>query len=90
MLGAALLEPAQVVPVLREQLSESDFYLRAHQLIYKAILDALDAGTPAEGQALLFAVGNLLEDRGQLDEVGGRTYLSDLVTQACLVESVAF
>jgi energy-coupling factor transporter ATP-binding protein EcfA2 len=90
VLGAALLEPAQVVPVLREQLSESDFYLRAHQLIYKAILDALDAGTPAEGQALLFAVGNLLEDRGQLDEVGGRTYLSDLVTQACLVESVAF
>jgi hypothetical protein len=90
LLGAALLEPAQVVPVLREQLTESDFYLRAHQLIYRAILDALDAGTPAEGKALIFAVGNLLEERGQLDEVGGRTYLSDLVTQACLSASVPF
>jgi hypothetical protein len=90
ILGAALLEPGEVVPVLREQLSESDFYLRAHQFIYKAILDALDAGTPADAKALLFAVGNLLEDRGQLDEVGGRTYLSDLVTQACLSASVPF
>jgi hypothetical protein len=90
LLGAALLEPAQVVPVLREQLTESDFYLRAHQFIYKAILDALDAGTPAEGKTLIFAVGNLLEERGQLDEVGGRAYLSDLVTQACLSASVPF
>jgi hypothetical protein len=90
VLGAALLEPAQVVPVLQGQLSESDFYLRAHQLIYKAILDALDAGTPADAKALLFAVGNLLEERGQLDEVGGRAYLSDLVTQACLSASVPF
>jgi hypothetical protein len=90
LLGAALLEPAEVVPVLREQLTESDFYLRRHQLIYRAILDALDAGTPAEGKTLIFAVGNLLEDRGQLDEVGGRTYLSDLVTQACLSASVPF
>jgi hypothetical protein len=90
VLGAALLEPAEVVPVLREQLTESDFYLRRHQLIYRAILDALDAGTPAEGKTLIFAVGNLLEDRGQLDEVGGRTYLSDLVTQACLSASVPF
>jgi hypothetical protein len=90
VLGAALLEPAEVVPVLREQLTESDFYLRRHQLIYRAILDALDAGTPAEGKTLIFAVGNLLEDRGQLDEVGGRAYLSDLVTQACLSASVPF
>jgi hypothetical protein len=90
LLGAALLEPSEVVPVLREQLTESDFYLRAHQLIYRAILDALDAGTPAEGKALIFAVGNLLEERGQLDEVSGRTYLSDLVTQACLSASVPF
>jgi hypothetical protein len=90
LLGAALLEPAEVVPVLREQLTESDFYLRRHQLIYRAILDALDAGTPAEGKTLIFAVGNLLEERGQLDEVSGRAYLSDLVTQACLSASVPF
>jgi len=90
ILGAALLEPADVVSQLRDQLAAEDFYLRRHQLIYRAILDALDAGTPADARALIFAVGNLLEDRGQLDEVGGRTYLSDLVTQACLSASVPF
>jgi hypothetical protein len=90
LLGAALLEPADVVSQLRDHLAAEEFYLRKHQLIYKAMLDALDAGTPAEGKALLFAVGNLLEERGQLDEVGGRAYLSDLVTQACLSASVPF
>jgi hypothetical protein len=90
VLGAVLLEPADVVPAVRDQLAAEEFYLRKHQLIYRAILDALDAGTPAEGKALLFAVGNLLEERGQLDEVGGRAYLSDLVTQACLSASVSF
>jgi hypothetical protein len=90
LLGAALLEPDQAVPLLRDRLAAEDFYLRAHQLIYKAILDALDAGTPADAKALLFAVGNLLEERGQLDEVSGRAYLSDLVTQACLGASVPF
>jgi hypothetical protein len=91
ILGAALLEPADVVSQLRDQLAAEEFYLaQAHQLIYLAILDALDAGTPADAKALLFAVGNLLEERGQLDEVGGRTYLSDLVAQACLSASVPF
>ena len=90
LLGAALLEPADVVSQLRDHLAAEEFYLRKHQLIYKAILDALDAGTPADAKALLFAVGNLLEERGQLDEVGGRAYLTDLVTQACLSASVPF
>jgi hypothetical protein len=90
VLGAAILQPADVVSTLRDQLAAEDFYLRKHQLIYRAILDVLDAGTPAEGNALIFAVGNLLEERGQLDEVGGRTYLSDLVTQACLSASVSY
>ncbi len=90
MLGSALLEPSEVVPQLRDRLAIEEFYLRAHQLIYRAVLDALDAGTPAEGQALLFAVGNLLEERGQLDEIGGRAYLSDLVTKAALPASVPY
>ena len=90
VLGAALLEPASIVPQLRDQLAVEELYLRAHQHIYTAILDALDAGTPADAKTLLFAVGNLLEERKQLDEVGGQVYLSDLVTQACLSASIPF
>jgi hypothetical protein len=90
VLGAALLEPAQVVPVLREQLSESDFYLRAHQLIYKAILDAYEPSMP--DQALISAVGRLLEERKHLEQIeGGPLYLSDaLLSQACLPANVPY
>jgi replicative DNA helicase len=90
LLGAALLEPAQVVPVLREQLSKSDFYLRAHQLIYEAILDAYEPSMP--DQALISAVGKLLEERKHLEQIeGGPLYLSDtLLSHACLPSSVAY
>jgi hypothetical protein len=90
LLGAALLEPAQVVPVLREQLSKSDFYLRAHQLIYEAILDAYEPSMP--DQALISAVGKLLEERKHLEQIeGGPLYLSDtLLSRACLPSSVAY
>jgi len=90
VLGAALLEPAEVVPVLREQLTESDFYLRAHQLIYRAILDAYEPSMP--DRALISAVGKLLEERKHLEQIeGGPLYLSDaLLSHACLPSSVAY
>jgi hypothetical protein len=90
LLGAALLEPAQVVPVLREQLTESDFYLRAHQLIYRAILDAYEPSMP--DRALISAVGKLLEERKHLEQIeGGPLYLSDaLLSQACLPANVPY
>jgi len=90
LLGAALLEPSEVVPALREQLTESDFYLRAHQLIYKAILDAYEPSMP--DQALISAVGKLLEERKHLEQIeGGPLYLSDaLLSHACLPSSVAY
>jgi hypothetical protein len=90
LLGAALLEPSEVVPALREQLTESDFYLRAHQLIYKAILDVYEPSMP--DQALISAVGKLLEERKHLEQIeGGPLYLSDaLLSQACLPANVPY
>jgi hypothetical protein len=90
LLGAALLEPSEVVPVLREHISESDFYLRAHQLIYKAIFDVYEPSMP--DQALIGAVGKLLEERKHLEQIdGGPLYLSDaLLSHACLPSSVAY
>lgn len=90
ILGAALLEPSKVVPVLRESLLASDFWLRAHQLVFQAILDALDAGTPSDAQALMHAVGDLLEERNQLDTIGGRAYLSDLIAKVTTTASVPY
>jgi replicative DNA helicase len=58
LLGAALLEPDQgCARVAGPACTESDFYLRAHQLIYKAILDVYDASC-LPTKALLSAVGS--------------------------------
>jgi replicative DNA helicase len=64
--------------------------LRAHQLIYKAILDAYEPSMP--DQALISAVGKLLEERKHLEQIeGGPLYLSDaLLSQACLPANVPY
>lgn len=75
VLGAAMLEPEEVVPLLAERLTPDHFYSRAHHLIFRTILDLFEEGVHPDP----VAVANRLEERGQLSKVGGRSYLADLV-----------
>lgn len=84
VLGAALLEPAEVVPLLADRLTPEHFYSRPHQLIYRAILDLFQGG----GHPDAVAVANRLEEKGQLAKVGGRSYLGGLVGAVTTVTAV--
>lgn len=75
VVGAAMLEPEEVVPNLVERLRPEHFYLRAHQIIYQAILDLFERGQHADA----VAVANRLEEKGLLEKVGGRSYLGELL-----------
>ncbi|MGE5314879.1 MAG: replicative DNA helicase [Acidobacteriota bacterium] len=84
VLGAMLLEKNAIARAL-EILDDSVFYKPAHQNIFKAIVclfernEAVDSITLAEE----------LKRRGQLDQIGGPVYLSDLtmrVTSAANIE----
>ncbi|MCI2430709.1 replicative DNA helicase [Candidatus Acetothermia bacterium] len=86
LLGAAMLEPEQVVPQLLEVLQPDDFYWKAHQIIYRAILELFDAGAPADP----IAVGNRLEELKKLDDVGGRAYLNELLAKVTTTASVPY
>ena len=58
-----------------EILAPADFYRSAHQKIYTAIIDLFDKTEPID----LVTLTNRLKEKGQLEEIGGASYLSRLV-----------
>ncbi len=56
-------------------LQPRDFYKTNHQKIYQAIQDLFEKGDPVD----LLAVSNRLQEKGELEDVGGNSYLTELV-----------
>jgi len=77
VLGAMLLNPAEAGSEVRERLSEHHFYYAAHQVIFREIAGMQDAMHAID----LVTLTQRLQDKNQLEEVGGPVYLTDLVTQ---------
>jgi replicative DNA helicase len=72
---SAILIDNNTLPEVLEILSEKDFYREAHQKIFGAMLDLFDRNEPAD----LITVTNILKEQGQLESIGGATYLAELV-----------
>ncbi|HSC90560.1 MAG TPA: replicative DNA helicase [Gaiellaceae bacterium] len=81
VLGAMLLSPGAIGAV-SEILDASDFYRESHATIYRAALSLYAKGEPVDAITLVDA----LEERGQLDDVGGRARIHEL---AALVPATA-
>jgi replicative DNA helicase len=77
VLGAMLLSPAEAGSQVRERLSENHFYYAAHQVIFREIAVLQDAMQAID----LITLTQRLQDKNQLEEIGGPVYLSDLVTR---------
>lgn len=72
---SAILINNDVLLDIVEVLSPEHFYKTAHQKIYEAISDLFAKSEPVD----LITLANKLNETGQLDEVGGATYLSRLI-----------
>jgi replicative DNA helicase len=81
VLGAMLLSPTAVGTV-SEILDASDFYRESHTKIYRASLGLWSKGEPVDAITL----SNELDERGQLDDVGGQARVAEL---AALVPSTS-
>jgi replicative DNA helicase len=81
VLGAMMLSPGAIGAV-SEVLSASDFYRASHATIYKAALDLYAKGEPVDAITLV----DELEERGELEDVGGRVRMHEL---AALVPATA-
>lgn len=75
VLGAIILEGESITKAI-EVLSPDDFYKESHRKIYTAMLDLFDKNEAID----LITVSEHLKDKGELEEVGGIAYLSQLAT----------
>jgi replicative DNA helicase len=81
VLGAMLLSPTAVGTVT-EILAASDFYRESHAKVFRAALGLWSKGEPVDAITL----ANELEERGQLEEIGGQARVAEL---AALVPSTS-
>jgi replicative DNA helicase len=86
VLGAMLLSPAEAGSLVRDRLSENHFYYTAHIVIFREIAALQDALHAVD----LLTLTQRLQDKNQLEEIGGPVYLGDLVTHVPTVANVEY
>ena len=74
LLGSVLLENEALFKVL-EIIKKDDFYRESNRQIYQAMIDLYEKNEPTD----LITVTEVLKRKNKLDEVGGASYLADLL-----------
>ncbi len=74
ILSAILIDNNTLLDVI-ELLSPEDFYKSAHQKIFSAITELFARNEPVD----LVTLTNILKEKGQLEKIGGATFLAQLV-----------
>ncbi len=74
LLGSIMLRP-EVVYEITDLVHPSSFYFEKHRLIFETMLDLFSKRNPTD----LLTVAARLKEKGFLEEVGGNSYLSELV-----------
>lgn len=73
LLGSVLLDPEAMLKIT-ELVKSGDFYDQRHQLIFRRMLELYDKRRPID----VLTVSEKLENGGELEAIGGATYLTDL------------
>ncbi|MCD6528075.1 replicative DNA helicase [bacterium] len=73
-LGALMLDKDAILKVA-DFLQPLDFYKETHQKIYQAMLELFGKGEPID----FLSVSTRLKEKGQLEEIGGHSYLTELI-----------
>lgn len=74
LLGCLLLDKDTIFRVA-DFLTPQDFYRATHREIYNTCLELFQKGEPID----ILSVSNRLKEKNVLDEIGGNSYLTDLV-----------
>ena len=73
LLGCLLIDN-EIAAELIEKLADEDFYIEAHQLIVRAMLEVFNDRKPID----LVTVSDQLDGKGELSKAGGIAYLTEL------------
>lgn len=74
VLGALMLDKDAIIKVAN-LIRIGDFYKDIHNLIYEAMVELYEKREPID----VLSLSNRLEEKGQLDKIGGASYLTSLV-----------
>jgi len=85
VLGAVLLQTEALVTAM-ERLRSEDFYTPSHQLIFEAMIELGEANQPID----LVTLTSYLQDRQQLEEIGGVSYLAKLANSVPTAANVDY
>lgn len=92
VLGAMLMPDGgkeaipKVIEILGDNPTASGFYKEAHQKIYAAILNLFERGEPAD----LLTVRSELEATGDLEKVGGLSYIDEMIDSVPTAANVGY
>ena len=85
LLGSMLISRESVSAIL-EIVKSDDFYRSSNQMIFEAILDMYSRGEPSDP----ITVADHLKKKGQLDEVGGKTFIHSLISNIPLAANAEY
>ncbi|MEY8718434.1 replicative DNA helicase [Ligilactobacillus murinus] len=85
VLGAVFLSPDALADAM-EFVEAKDFYRRANQLLFQAMIDLNDDGEAID----VLTVNNRLEMNNQLDDVGGVAYIAELASSVPTAANVGY
>jgi replicative DNA helicase len=74
LLGSLMLDKNAIIKVA-DFLQPRDFYKQNHQQIFQAIVELFEKGEPVD----LLAVSTRLKEKKLLEEIGGNSYLTELI-----------
>ena len=76
VLGAMLLEPKTVGPLVMARLTDKHFDYAVHQILFREMTTCLRE----RGFLDIITLAQILQDKDLLEAIGGPVYLSDLVS----------
>ena len=75
VLGSILIDKDAIIKIA-DLINPEDFYYDIHKIIYEAITDLYSRHDPID----LLTLANLLEERKQIDTIGGPEYLAEITS----------
>ena len=84
LLGSLLIDNDAIIKIA-DIIDSEDFYKDIHKMIFQAILDVWNRQEPID----ILSVSNRLEEKSELDKVGGRSYLASLANGVPTASHVA-
>lgn len=85
VLGAVLVNPLSLGRIV-ETLKPESFYKPAHRTIYETCLELFKKNDPID----IVTVSQFLMDKGELENVGGRSYINDLALNVVTTANIEY